>query len=221
MSRLLSSLVAFGVAGLFGGCAVVQPPPKLDDEPPVAAPAPVPQRGQSGGVFNGAMGLGLTADQRAHRPGDVLTVILQETTQASKSADTSFGKSSGVGIATPVFAGKPLKLDASISADRKFKGGSSSTQQNALTGSITVVVQEVLPNGLMRVKGDRALTLNQGDEVMRLSGFVRATDVDQQNRVSSQRIANARIAYSGYGALADTNDAGWLTRFFNSPLFPF
>ncbi|HEX3141168.1 MAG TPA: flagellar basal body L-ring protein FlgH [Rhizobacter sp.] len=220
MNRLLSLLVALASAGTFAGCAIVSPPPKLDDEPPTA-PMPAPQRGQAGGVFNGAMGLGFTADQRANRPGDVLTVILQETTQASKSADTSYGKSSGVGIATPVIAGKPIKLDASVSADRNFKGEASSTQKNALAGSITVVVQEVLPNGLLRIKGDRALTLNQGDEVMRLSGYVRATDVDQQNRVSSQRIANARIAYAGHGALADTNDAGWLTRFFSSPLFPF
>ena len=57
--------------------------------------------------------------------------------------------------------------------------------------------------------------------MLRLAGFVRATDIDPQNRVSSQRIANARISYAGHGALADANAAGWLTRFFNSPLVPF
>ena len=54
-----------------------------------------------------------------------------------------------------------------------------------------------------------------------MSGYVRAADVDSDNRLSSQRIANARIAYSGKGALADANNAGWLTRFFNSPWMPF
>ena len=86
---------------------------------------------------------------------------------------------------------------------------------------MTVIVQQVLPNGLLYIKGDRALSLNQGDEVLRLSGYVRATDVDLNNRVSSLRVANARISYSGHGALSDASEAGWLTRFFQSPLFPF
>jgi len=65
------------------------------------------------------------------------------------------------------------------------------------------------------------LYLNQGEEFLRVSGFVRAEDIDAENRISSQRVANARIAYSGRGSLADSNQAGWLTRFFNSPWMPF
>jgi flagellar L-ring protein precursor FlgH len=65
------------------------------------------------------------------------------------------------------------------------------------------------------------LYLNQGEEFVRLSGYVRANDIDSDNSVSSQRVANARIAYSGRGALADANTAGWLTRLFSSPLIPF
>jgi flagellar L-ring protein FlgH len=219
--RLAAALALVALVALCG-CAAVSPPPppKLDDEPP-AAPMPAPQRGAGGGVYNASMAMGFTADERAHRPGDVLTVLLQETTQASKSADTSIGKNNSVGVAAPVVAGKTIKADVKLSAERDFKGAASSSQQNALSGSITVVVQEVLPNGLLRVKGDRALTLNQGDEVIRLSGYVRGTDVDTQNRVSSQRIANARISYAGHGALADSNNEGWVARFFSSPIFPF
>jgi flagellar L-ring protein precursor FlgH len=65
------------------------------------------------------------------------------------------------------------------------------------------------------------LTLNQGEEFVRLRGYVRAADIDADNRVSSLRIANARIAYSGQGTLADANSPGWLTRFFSSPYMPF
>jgi flagellar L-ring protein precursor FlgH len=79
----------------------------------------------------------------------------------------------------------------------------------------------VLPNGLLRIAGDKTLTLNQGEEFIRLRGFVRAADIDADNRVSSQRIADARIAYSGQGSLADANSPGWVTRFFASPLMPF
>lgn len=84
-----------------------------------------------------------------------------------------------------------------------------------------MIVQEVLPNGLLRVAGEKNLMLNQGEEFVRLKGFVRAADVDADNRVSSLRVANARIAYSARGALAEANQPGWLTRFFNSPWLPF
>jgi flagellar L-ring protein precursor FlgH len=107
------------------------------------------------------------------------------------------------------------------SADRNFAGDATSTQQNALTGAVTVIVQEVLPNGLLRVAGEKTLLLNQGEEFLRLKGYIRAADINSDNQVSSLRVANARIAYSAQGALADANQAGWLTRFFTGPLMPF
>lgn len=203
------------------GCAtrppeLIQPADSVPDFLMSAPPKP-----QAGGLFVAHSATGLLADQRAHRIGDVLTVLLEEETQASKKANTETSKGSSVGIQPPILAGKSLKADLTLEGSSKFKGGGSSTQQNALSGAMTVIVQQVLPNGLLYIKGDRGLSLNQGDEVLRLSGYIRATDVDLHNRVSSLRVANARISYSGHGALSDANEAGWLTRFFQSPLFPF
>ena len=203
------------------GCTTIyNAPPVLDDAPLPFPPMPE-QRAQGGGLFVPHSSNGLLADQRAHRVGDVLTVMLEEVTQASKKANTQTSRKSSVDIAPPLLAGKNLKLDIGLEGGNSFNGGGASSQQNALSGSMTVIVQQVLPNGLLHIRGDRALTLNQGDEILRLSGYVRATDVDQFNRVSSLRVANARISYSGHGALSDSNQAGWLTRFFQSPLFPF
>jgi flagellar L-ring protein precursor FlgH len=84
-----------------------------------------------------------------------------------------------------------------------------------------VVVQDVLPNGLLSVSGEKTLMLNQGEEFLRLKGYIRAADIGADNQVSSLRVANARIAYSAKGALADANTPGWLTRFFAGPLMPF
>ncbi len=213
--------IALG-ALVLGGCAGIAPPqaPALPDEPMPVVQAPA-RKGQSGGVFQPDTPWMLTSDSRAFRPGDVLTVMLQETTQASKRSGTNLGKSSGVSVQAPVLGGQALDLDLSLGADRRFAGNASSTQQNALQGAITVMVREVLPNGLLRVAGEKSLYLNQGEEFIRLAGFVRAGDIDADNRVSSQRIANARIAYSGTGTLADANSPGWLTRFFTSPWMPF
>ncbi|MES2258616.1 MAG: flagellar basal body L-ring protein FlgH [Pseudomonadota bacterium] len=209
---------------LLAGCAAMQPPPvrpgPIDEAPTVARS--IAPRGTSGGVYAPDTGLSLTSDSRAFRVGDLVTVQLQETTQASKSAGTTFKKDSNVGITPPNVLGKTLpKLGLDIGATRGFTGDSTSTQQNALSGAITVIVQEVLPNGLLRVAGEKALTLNQGEEFVRLRGFIRAADIDAENQVSSLRIANARIAYSAQGTLADANSAGWLTRFFVGPWMPF
>jgi len=211
------------LASLLAGCASLQPPPVRpgpSDEAPNVARGGV--RGTSGGVFAPDLNLSLTSDSRAFRVGDIVTVNLLETTQASKKAGTSYSKNSTDNITAPSLLGKTFNKGAvGLGAGNTFAGDATSTQQNALTGAITVVVQEVLPNGLLRVSGEKTLTLNQGEEFIRLRGYLRPADIDSDNQVSSQRIANARIAYSGQGTLADTQTAGWLSRFFNSPLMPF
>ena len=215
-----SSLTATIVTLLLVGCASRAPIAAAPDEDLVPVTRSV-QRGVSGGVFSNDA-LSLTSDARAYRVGDVVTVILQETTQASKRAGTSFSKESSVGVSPLGVLGKSFSKTAiDVSADRSFSGDSTSTQQNALSGALTVIVQEVLPNGLLRVAGEKNMTLNQGEEFVRLKGYVRAADVDADNQVSSLRVANARIAYSAKGVLADANSAGWLMRFFTGPLMPF
>jgi flagellar L-ring protein precursor FlgH len=217
MKRL--TLAAAAAVVLLSGCAARAPVLQDDDVPvPVARTT---ARGVSGGVFSNDA-LSLTSDARAYRVGDVVTVILQETTQASKRAGTSFSKESSVGVTPLGLLGKTFaRTGVDVAAERGFAGDSTSTQQNALSGALTVIVQEVLPNGLLRVAGEKNMVLNQGEEFVRLKGYVRAADVDADNRVSSLRVANARIAYSAKGVLADANQAGWLMKFFTGPLMPF
>lgn len=206
---------------MLAGCATPAQVAMRDDDDDHMPLQRMARGGVSGGVFT-ADTVSLTSDSRAYRVGDAVTVILQETTQASKRAGTSISKGSSIGISPLAALGKVYdKAAVDITADRDFQGDATSTQQNALSGSLTVIVQEVLPNGLLRVAGEKNLMLNQGEEFVRLKGFVRAADVDADNRVSSLRVANARIAYSARGALAEANQPGWLTRFFNSPLMPF
>ncbi len=176
---------------------------------------------QGGGLYQNNYNWSLTQDRRAYRVGDILTIRLDESTQSSKQAKTNFGKKNDVELAVPSVGGKSFdQLGASLSGDRSFNGNASSAQQNMLRGSITVAVHQVLSNGVLVVRGEKWLTLNQGDEYMRVSGMVRTDDIERDNTVSSQRIANARISYAGRGALSDANSAGWLTRLFNHPLFP-
>jgi flagellar L-ring protein FlgH len=95
------------------------------------------------------------------------------------------------------------------------------TQSNSLAGSLTVTVVDVQANGNLVVQGDKALHLNQGDEYVHVAGVVRPADIATDNTVTSDKIADAHISYSGKGVVDSTNRVGWLARFFNSPFAPF
>ncbi|CAH1524255.1 Flagellar L-ring protein 2 [Vibrio jasicida] len=210
---------------LLVGCAgrqeFIPPEPNTEEYAPPVLDYTLPEA-KSGSLYRHQYTMTLFQDRRAYRVGDVLTVQLSEETESSKKAGTQFGKSSTVDFATPTIGTKTIdELGVSIDGSRNFDGSASSSQGNKLQGAITVTVHEVLPNGVLRISGEKWLRLNQGDEFIRLTGIVRVDDINRSNQVSSQRIADARITYAGRGALADSNAAGWLTQFFNSPWVPF
>ena len=178
--------------------------------------------GSDGAIYSPGHSVAYFEDPRAHRVGDVITIRLNEAFNASKTAATQTQKDSSATIGIPLFGGKaPINGVTSYDNTRAFKGNGTATQQNALTGSITAVVTEVLPNGNLLLSGEKSLQLNQGEEFVRVSGVVRASDIASDNSVTSDRIADARISYNGRGAIDASNKQGWLARFFNSPVFPF
>jgi flagellar L-ring protein precursor FlgH len=200
--------------------------PEIDYSPVLPA-ASAPAQIRSGGVYDASTSFDLFMDLRARAVGDILTILLIERTDASKESSTNTAKGATVDTGFPIFAGRPITSDGDeilhneIDADRTFSGQADSSQSNRLDGSITVTVHERLPNGNLLVRGEKLLTLNQGEEFIRLQGIVRPVDIGPENTVPSTKLADAKISYSGKGALADSNRQGWLSRFFNSPWFPF
>ncbi|WP_420822336.1 flagellar basal body L-ring protein FlgH [Sphingomonas aracearum] len=179
---------------------------------PVAAPAPA-----NGAIFQADAGYGaLYEGQRARRVGDPLTIVLVESTSASKSSNSKLNSSGSFGL-TPPSTG-PFNLfknsDASASGNRGFTGQGSADQSNSLSGEVSVTVAAVYPNGTMLVQGQKRVTLNRGDEFVQIKGLVRTADVDINNRVLSTRVADAQIAYTGKGDVARAGRQGWLSRFF-------
>ena len=191
---------------------------------------------QNGAIFQAGYEISLYEDMRARRVGDILTIILNERTNASKKAATNTAKDSSVDVKNPTLFGRSfnfdlprpftsalpdLSLDTSLNSANSFKGEGDSAQSNSLTGNITVTVSEVLPNGNLFVKGQKRLTINQGDEYVQFSGIVRTADINPDNSVVSTKVADANIAYIGEGMVADVNSQGWLARFFNGKWWPF
>lgn len=220
--------IAVFIAGLLGLVGCVNTPPKPDNPyyaPVEATPQPNLQP-VTGSIYNAATAMDIYGDGRAHRVGDIITVALQENTQSSKSSSTQVDKSNSNEVGVGSVFGQNLSafgnpLSASLGSENSFDGQGDSDMSNSLSGNITVTVHKVLPNGNLLVRGEKWLTLNQGDEYIRVSGLIRPQDIDEANTVASTKMADARIAYSGTGSVQDANVMGWLSRFFIGPLWPF
>ncbi len=234
MTRLFLLILS---ATLLAGCVAPAPKPNDPYYAPVLPRTPLPQAQTNGAIYQPGFETNLYNDRRAYRVGDIITIALNERTQASKNANSSVSKQSETDLGVTSLLGNaiafnnpaagllrdgaPLTLGAEFGGERSAKGSGQAGQSNSLQGSITVTVAEVLPNGVLAVRGEKWMTLNTGDELVRISGLVRGEDIGPDNTVSSMRVADARITYSGTGAFADANQPGWFSRFFLSPLFPF
>jgi flagellar L-ring protein precursor FlgH len=219
--RTLLALLAAALA--LGGCATPgAPPPQPLPQPEMVAPPRV----VNGSIYQAGYDVRLYEDRIARRVGDLVTVIFEEKTNAQKDASTNASKETDIGLGVPEIFGRPLTiggnpLSASVSADRDFDGSAASDQSNLFSGILTAYVVGVQPNGNMLIQGQKKLTLNRGDEYVTVTGIIRRDDLRPDNTISSTRVANAQIAYTGTGELADANSMGWLSRIFYSVIWPF
>ncbi|GAA5213881.1 flagellar basal body L-ring protein FlgH [Corallincola platygyrae] len=222
MKKLLP-LVLLGLTGC-GSVYQVQP-----DDPyyaPLIPEMPEAQMVLTGSMFQDVTAQNLYSDIKARRIGDIITVNLVENTKANKGAKSELDKETSVEYLAPTMFGRPVTiggntLDVGIDNTTEFEGESKVNQNNSLLGAISVSVVQVLANGHLVVRGEKWITINQGDEYIRLTGIIRPEDVTADNNIASTKVANARIQYSGTGSAHDTQTPGWLTQFFNSPIWPF
>ena len=191
-------------------------------------PEAVPTTAQANGaIYQAGHDVALFENSVARRVGDTLTIRLNERTNASKSSSTSTSKSTNIDIPGPIIAGRPVThngveiLATQVDNNSEFDGEGASTQSNRLEGDITVTVAQRLSNGNLLVRGQKWISINQGQEYVRIQGIVRPIDIDPDNSISSLKVADAMIAYGGKGALANANSPGLLARFFNLPFLPF
>ncbi|MDB6061233.1 MAG: flagellar basal body L-ring protein [Verrucomicrobiaceae bacterium] len=215
------------IASALTACTI-GPEPKPGDPAyaPVSAPAMMPPPPNQGGIYQAGGGLSLFEDKRARRIGDVITISLAESTTSSKKADSAIKKDDKVNLDAGVVLGAQPKIGGvnmttAINPTRDFSGAATADQSNKLQGTITVMVSDVLPNGLLEVRGEKWMTLNRGEEFIRIRGYVRPEDVLPDNTIASTKVADVRITYSGSGELAQSNRQGWASRFFGSEWWPF
>lgn len=227
--RLSPLLLCLLAAALMAGCGTLhheKKDPKQDDDGLGWTQEPVPPP-SNGAIYQVGRDVDLFENPIARHVGDVVTIVLNEATNAQKSATTKTQKSTSETLPGMSLFGSPVTihgaqiLSGNINDASQFDGEGNSAQSNSLTGYITTTVAKVLPNGNLYIKGEKKIWINQGQENVVLSGVIRPVDLAPDNTISSYRVANARITYGGKGAINDVNASGWLSRFFNSPWTPF
>mgnify|MGYP001771444399 CR=1 FL=1 len=173
----------------------------------------------------------LFRDDRAWLPGDLVTIIITEKSDAKGEADTNTKKETTLlgGISSLLgidswFADKNKRVNPSsmfsTNSSLEYKGSGDTTRKNTLTAKISAMVMEVLPTGLLRVEGEKIVSVNAEEQIIKISGIVRPKDVNSYNEIDSSKLGNMRVDYYGQGVLQDVQEPGWGTRFLTK-LWPF
>ena len=212
----ISLLIAVSMlGGLTAACNGAEPAGFAATLPP---PPPAMRPAANGSIFQVDNGYApLHTGNRARAVGDPVTIMLVESTRTSKSAGSKTDRDGGFSLTPPATGPfsflSPEALTASGTSN--FKGQGTATQTSSLSGQLSVTIAEVRPNGTALVRGQKLLNLSQGQEWVQFSGIVRLSDLDEDSRIVSTRVADARIVYSGKGSIQRAGREGWLSRFFN------
>jgi flagellar L-ring protein precursor FlgH len=213
-------VVSLGLNG-FMGCANLEKPAPSETE--ISLQAETPER-PSGSLWDEDNSRAyMFEDRRAGRVGDIVVVKIVEQHSGSKKANTVADRESSYeAAASGTLFGLNQVLDtlaevfgADINSKSEFEGDGSTSREDTLTGTIAAQVIEVFPNGDLRIKGKREVTVNSEKQTMTIKGIVRRIDLDTANTVLSTAVANAEISYTGLGVVDDVQRPGWLMRIWN------
>jgi flagellar L-ring protein precursor FlgH len=221
LKRLIRFLLCLTVAAL-SGCALVPPEPVVTG--PLTAPPPLPPlpSAQANGAIYQPTAYGnypLFEDRRPRNVGDIVTVIIQEKTNAAKNVQTTTDRSGSAGLdveLAPAILPTDLgaKQNFGISGSNASQGKGSTRADNLFQGTLTTTVIGVLPNGNLQIAGDKQIAINRGSEHIRFSGVVDPRSITGSNTVSSTQVADARIEFRSKGTMDEVQTMGWLQRFF-------
>ena len=208
-------------------CLVACHPPRdmmMRDDYHTMLPPPELPPAHAGSIWRGETAQNsLFADHRARNIGDLLTIIITESstggnkglTDTKRNSVTNANVSALLGLETTILDALP-EMGGSIrvggSSVNQLKGEANTTRANHLSARITARVTKVLPNGNFMIEGRRQVRVNAEDQYIVLSGIIRPEDITTGNTISSQYISDAQILYTGRGIVNDKMHPGWLTR---------
>lgn len=216
--RVLIAVLALAA----GGCAQVTayrvPPVEVGAAPAVVAQAATPTTANNGAIYQAASYRPMFEDHRARLAGDTLTVNIVEKVSASQKSTSSIDKSgtlSGSVTALPLVAPNSFaRASVGGTSANTFGGKGATESSNDFSGTITVLVTGVLPNGHLTIQGEKQIGVNANVDVLRFSGQVDPRAIQPGNVVPSTQIANVRVEHRSRGQQGDAQVMGWLARVF-------
>jgi flagellar L-ring protein precursor FlgH len=243
MNNLAVKLLSFFLTLAGFGCVSGVPDraDALKDFIPIVPVVEQESSSVTGSIFNDNSSSRRFGYKQNYRVGDILTVILSESTQAQRKSGIGTVKegvntplsqiqkvfSGGAdAVGAPLFKGSENYFKRSLrgidfnNQKVESKGTGSANQAASLAGAVAVTVTQVLPNNSLLIQGQKNLSLTEGSETVRIRGVISKNDIQPDNTVLSSRIANAQISYKGAGNLADVSKLGWGTKVFNK-VWPF
>ena len=165
----------------------------------------------------------LFRDDRAFQPMDLITIVISESAEGKKEADTEVKQKSSVSATIDNLLGLETALPKrnenvdlanaiKASMQNDYKGEGDTSRKDTLKARMSAMVVEVLPSGIIRIEGQKIVSVNSEEQIMVISGLVRPRDVNSANEVDSSKIANMRIDYYGSGVLAEAQHGAWGAR---------
>lgn len=218
--KLTGSIMVLGA--LLSGCsATPERVQNMSFEPSFPLDIPKQVETQNGSLYQtGAMTL--FNDVRAHRIGDIITIALTESFDAKKKDEAKYDKSNqqDYGISTPFSmlgrtASSAGNLGIGYGSKGAFSGKSDVKQNSSMSGAIAVTVVEVVSNGNLIVRGEKRLSIHDGDELIQFAGIIRPQDIRPDNTIDSTKVADVRLVYKDVGFSGDNNRPSALTRWMN------
>jgi flagellar L-ring protein precursor FlgH len=225
----ITRVSALGILALgLSGCATAPEPlahtPEFAPVIPVALEKP---RMATGAIYNGRHSDNFFGRSRNYRVGDLITVMLDESTRAGREQKGSVSRDAENNVVPSGLVSKIMRLPDKLLGNKfdgalngvnlnkstiKSDGVGTAGQSASLSGAVSVTVVEVLSNGNLMVRGEKQLALTEGAEIIQVSGIIRPDDVSPNNMVQSRRLANAQISYRGTGDMAAVAKTGWGTK---------
>jgi flagellar L-ring protein precursor FlgH len=224
MCLLLGSL-------LLTSCAAPKQPIVSIPEPLEEIHAPAPNTNETGSLWQ-QNNQSMFSDRKARSVGDIVTVIISEQSSASNEASTNTGRTTSMSASIPNFFGlenndmfngvNSIDLENLVNADftDQFDGNGTTTRKEDLTASLTTQVIGQYPNGQLKIRGGKEVMVNNEVQIIYLTGIIRPVDINANNTVNSTKVLNARISYTGKGALSDKQKPGWAMRMLDN-VWPF
>ncbi len=226
-----TALLPLFLALLLSGCAAeVQ---QLVERQPLEEIKPAPPEKPTDGSLWTSSAASMFNDQTARHVGDIVTVTIAEQASASKQAKTNTGRTSDMSAAIPTFFGlegsrflsnqsNPVVPSNLVKAQfsNSFAGEGTTSRSEELKASLTTQVVETYPNGQLKIRGGKEVMVNDEVQVIYLTGIIRPQDIAADNTIESSHILNARISYTGKGAISDKQKPGWAMRIIDN-IWPF